>query len=178
MKFSFKFAFIVTTLMIAGQMASAASESSVSTSVKPVRKFGGTIGLGSPYPGLLGVNLSYNMNEDWRAIAGYSEIEVSSGFGPYSETVKGTTVALGIQKAFTDWAVRPVAGLHAGYFKISGPEGSELEISGFDKSTALAYSNLGIDWIANSGFNLGTGMNVAVAGGSGASFYANIGKFF
>ncbi len=178
MKFSFKFAFIVTTLVIAGQMAKADGENSLSTSAQPVRKFGGTIGLGSPYPGLLGVNASYNLNEDWRAIAGYSEIEMTSGFGPYVEKVKGTTVAVGVQKAFTEWAVRPVAGLHAGYFKISGSKGAQLEISGFDKSTALAYSNLGFDWISSSGFNLGTGMNVAIAGGSGSAFYANVGKFF
>lgn len=181
MKFLFRFVFVVASLGAAGHLAQAQDEGnsvSAEAPAKPTRNYGGTVGLGSPFPGLLGINIHKNLNSDWRATAGYSEIEVSSGFGTYSQKVKATTIAVGAQRLFTQWAVRPVVGLHAGYFKVSGSKGAEIDLQGFDKSTALAYSNIGIDWTAQSGFNMGTGMNVGVAGGSGASFYANIGRFF
>jgi hypothetical protein len=179
MKSSLRVTIILAALLSVAQGATAATENSVSTSAgKAPRPYGGTVGLGSPFPGLLGINVHKNLTADWRATAGYSEIEVTTGFGPFVEKVKATTIALGAQRLFTDWAVRPVVGLHAGYFKVKATKGAEIDMQGFDKSTALAYSNMGIDWTSQSGFNMGTGMNVGVAGGSGASFYANIGRFF
>lgn len=158
-----------------------AQEASVSTKIQNEKKLGGNIGLGDPFPGLLGINAAYNLSNDIRLTAGYAEVEMTTSLsftnnGLEQKTIKAQTYGVGAQYLFTNWSVRPTAGLHAGYFSVSGD--GDFSINGFNKSTAHAYSNLGFDWIAQSGFHLATGLNVAVLNGSGAGFYANAGYFF
>lgn len=161
--------------------ASSFAVESISTRIETESKLGANVGLGDPFPGLIGLNLAYNLTEDIRITAGYAEVEVTTSIsftesGVASESIKAQTYGVGGQYLFTDWAVRPTAGLHAGYFSVSG-EG-EFSVNGFDKSTAHIYSNLGFDWIADSGFHAATGLNLAMIGGSGSGFYANLGYFF
>lgn len=180
LKFLGRLAALVLLMGLATQMAEA-QDGSVSTTKEPERLFGMNVGLGDPYPGLFGVNVGYNLDKNIRLTAGYAEIEVTSSIsfsenGFSTESVKATTYAVGGQYLFTDWSFRPTVGGHLGYFGVSGT--GEISINGFDKSGAYAYSNLGFDWIAQSGFHFATGMNVALAGGSGSGFYANMGYFY
>lgn len=145
------------------------------------KKIGLGVGIGDPFPGLLGINGAYQLARDIRVTAGYAEVEVTTSMsisesGFESKKVKAQTYALGGQYLLTDWAVRPNAGLHAGYFSVSGD--GDFSINGFDKSTFHMYSNIGIDWVSRGGFQLATGMNVALLNGSGAGWYGNLGWFF
>ncbi len=157
------------------------STTSTSHQIASERKIGVGVGLGKPYPGLIGLNAGYHLTPNLRLTAGYAEVEVTTSM-TYSEgalnssSTKAQTYALGSEYFFTDWRVRPGLGLHAGYFSVKGD--GAFSINGFDRSTAHIYSSVGFDWIARSGFNLGTGLNVALVEGSGTSFFLNAGYFF
>lgn len=176
------FAVLLGAQALAAQHASAAvGETRASKGQHAENRWGVIIGLGNPYPGLLGVNGAYNLDENIRLTAGYSEIEVTSsltisGGSLVAETVKATTYAMGAQYLFTDWSVRPTAGLSAGYFRVSGK--GDIDLDGFDKSTGILTSNVGMDYIADNGYTMAAGMNMALAGGSGSGFYLNAGYFF
>lgn len=179
-KIFFVFMSLLTASLSRGAWASDEA-TSVSTTAPSFKSYGVAVGLGDPFPGLLGISASYNFTKDLRVKIGYAEVEVTSSVGFngnnfYSETVKAQTYAVGAQYLFTDWAVRPSVGLHAGYFDVSGK--GKFEVSGFDESTAYMYSNFGMDWISGSNYQLATGLNVAFLGGSGAGFYASAGYVF
>lgn len=145
------------------------------------KKVGTYLGLGNPYPSLIGINGAYNIDKNMRAVVGYGEVEVTTsvGFGANGFTeskVKAQTYTAGMDYLFLESSFRPVAGLRLGYFNVSGD--GTFSVQGIDKSTMLIYSNVGLDWVADSGLNLGTGFNVAMLGGRGANFYANVGYFF
>lgn len=172
---------LILILFTGMQNAWAATEEVRTESPKVERQWGGYVGLGNPYPTLLGLNLAWNATPHIRATAGYGEIEVttsvsfsSSGF--VEEKTKAQTYAVGADYLFMDGSLRPLIGAKVGYFDISGK--GEFEVQGIDKSTGLLYGNLGVDWIASSGLNVGAGFNVSVLGGSGANFYANLGYFY
>ncbi|MGE4132965.1 MAG: hypothetical protein AB7F86_15090 [Bdellovibrionales bacterium] len=175
---------VLICLLVSLGMASIAQAESVgqsSTSVKETKDIGGYVSIGNPFPSLLGLNAAYNLDQNWRASAGYGEVEVTTSMtfsneGITSEKIKAQTYGLGMEYLFLDTQVRPIVGLHAGYFSVSGK--GKISIQGIEKSTGLAYSNLGLDWTTGGGFNMGTGVNVAFLGGSGANFYANVGYFF
>lgn len=178
---------MLVCLLISGLAGFAASAEDVgqtaapASSAKPDKQFGAYVGIGNPYPSIVGVNAAYNITPNFRATAGYGEVEVTtsisfSGSSVSSEKITAKTYGLGLDYLIMDGAFTPVVGLHGGYFDVQGK--GTFSVQGVEKSTALAYSNVGIDWIAGNGFNLGTGLNVALVGGSGASFYGNIGYFF
>ncbi len=159
-------------------VASGTTAGSVST---VTHRWGGYVGLGNPYPTLLGLNAAYNFDPHIRATAGYGEVEVTSSFsyqgGEFvAEKIKAQTYALGADYLFRDSGLRPLIGAKVGYFSVTGK--GEFTIQGINKSTGLVYSNLGIDYLTDSGWNFGTGLNVALVGGKGANFYANVGRFF
>lgn len=180
--FNYKNPIIRTLLLVAALVSvQAMGQGSTSGSVERENQYGVNLGIGDPFPGLIGVNGAYNINKDLRITAGYAEVEITSSIsftesGLATETIKAQTYGLGAQYLFTGWSVRPTAGAHLGYFNVSG-EG-EFSINGFDKSTTHMYTNLGFDWIGQSGVHSAVGMNVAVLGGSGSGFYANLGYFF
>ena len=154
---------------------------STRTNVKNSNSLGTYLGLGNPMPSLIGLNLAYNLNPNWRGVIGYGEVEVTTslswnGNSFVSETTKATTYATGVDYLFTDWTFRPILGARLGYFKIEGD--GEFSVQGFDESTFLAYGSAGFDYLSQSGFYFGTGMNLVAVGGSGSSFYANLGYFF
>ncbi len=144
-------------------------------------KIGSFVGIGNPFPSILGINAAYHITPRIRATAGYGEVEVTtsitiSNAGVASEKVTAKTYGLGAEYMLMEGNFTPVVGLHGGYFDVKGK--GTFSVQGFEKSTGLAYANAGIDWLTSGGFNLGTGINVALLGGSGASFYGNIGYFF
>lgn len=168
------------SLVTAEQAFGEAGTSTMQAGEEQEKTYGLFVAIGNPYPTILGVNAAYNFNKDLRASIGYGEVEVTSSIeftdsGFSEKTIKAQTYAAGVQYMFLPTAVRGAVGVHAGYFSVSGD--GEIEIGGFDKSTGYAYSNLGIDWTTKSGFNLGTGINVAFLGATGAGFYLNTGWY-
>lgn len=144
-------------------------------------RYGAMVGLGKPYPTLLGLIGAYNLTNNWRASVAYGELEVTTGVnfnGNSMQTEKTTarTYGAGMEYLFLDLPVQGVAGLHAGYFDVKGK--GKLKLDGFDSPTGYLYSNLGIDWITDSGYQLGGGINLAFAGATGSGFYINTGYFF
>ena len=55
-----------------------AATESIKTSAEPQKKLGSHVGLGDPFPGLIGLNIGYNLNKDIRLTAGYAEVEVTT----------------------------------------------------------------------------------------------------
>lgn len=167
------------TLLLGSRAFAVGGESRAS--LAPAKQWGAYASIGNPYPTLLGINGAYNIDNHWRASAGYGEVEVTTslGFDGTSwtqEKMKAQTYAVGGEYLFLESGLRPVVGAHAGYFSVSG--NGEFSIQGINKSTGLFYSNVGVDWTNGGGFNLGTGFNVAVLGGSGLNWYGNIGYYF
>lgn len=158
-----------------------AAAPSTSTSAKSVKPIGTYVGLGNPFPSLLGVNAAYNFNNNLRAAIGYGEVEVTTslawnGQTFTSQTTKASTYAVGADYLFTDWTVRPIVGARVGYFSIEGD--GEFSVQGFDESTFLAYGSAGFDYVSQGGYYLGLGMNASFIGKTASSVYANMGYFF
>jgi hypothetical protein len=166
----------------AAQAADGVGTTSTSASaVRGEKKIGTYLAIGNPFPSIIGINAAYHVTPRIRATIGYGEIEVTtsvsiSGTGVSSEKLKAKTYGVGADYMIMEGNFTPIVGLHGGYFDVSG-KGS-FSVQGLDKSTGLAYTNAGIDWVADNGFNFGTGVNVALLGSSGVSFYGNLGYFF
>lgn len=173
---------LLLTVVATGRAYAAAEiEGQSATSLAVEKPWGTYVSIGNPYPSLLGINAAYGFASNWRASIGYGEIEATSSIeltqnGITTQKVKAQTYGAGAEYLITDGRFRPLVGVHGGYFNISGK--GDITIQGLHKSTGLLYSNLGIDWLTGSGINLGSGINVAMIGGSGANFYANVGYFF
>ncbi|MGE0529026.1 MAG: hypothetical protein AB7G93_03520 [Bdellovibrionales bacterium] len=172
---------IILSIAASPAWAQEAGESRAEAPPSEHKRFGTFLGIGNPYPSLIGINAAYQPTRDLRVAAGYGEVEVTSSIsisssGVTEKKVKAQSYALGADYLFMDTAIRPLAGARIGYFDVSGD--GEIELQGFDKSTFHMYSNLGVDWISQSGVNVGTGFNVALLGASGVSFFANVGYFF
>lgn len=171
----------LAALCIVASSGAFAADGEIQTKAQSSKPWGTYVAIGNPYPTLLGINAAYNIDNNMRASVGYGEVEVTTslsfnGSGFTQEKLKAQTYAAGMDYLFLDTAIRPLVGLHAGYFSVSGK--GTFEIQGLSKSTGLLYSNIGLDWLTSGGFNLGTGFNVAIAGGRGINFYGNIGYFF
>ena len=144
-------------------------------------KMGVMVGIGTPYPSLLGLTFGYHLNKDVRLSVGYGEIEMTTGLsvsnaGLQTKQVKATTYDLGADYFFMQDRLRPMIGVHAASLNIQGD--GEINLQGFTKSGVHAYSSLGIDWVANNGFQAGTGMNLSFLGASGSSVYVNTGYYW
>ena len=73
-----------------------------------------------------------------------------------TKTVKATTYDVGADYFFLQDRLRPLIGVHAATLNIEGD--GEINLQGFTKSGVHAYSSLGIVWVAENGFQAGTGM--------------------
>lgn len=176
-----KLKFLVFALVTVFTTQSAMAAEGTSTASLPEKQFGANVGLGDPFPGLLGLNFGYNWDNNIRLTAGYAEVEVTTGFSfsgneMTSQTIKATTLAAGAEYLMTDWAMRPVVGLKVGHFSVSG-EG-DISINGFESTKGYAYSNLGFDYLSQGGFHAAVGMNLAVANATGTGFYTSLGYFY
>lgn len=160
----------------------ASEEGEISTRAgNPEKKYGLYLGIGNPYPTLIGVNAAYNISPNLRASLGYGQIDVTSSMNVSGGTVTSSTVSAktygaGVEYLFLETHFRPITGLHAGYLQVSGD--GDISLNNLKKNSAFLYANAGFDWLTNSGFQLGAGVNVNVAGGSGAGIYLNSGYFF
>ncbi len=176
MKKKFLTSFLLIFLLSTGALAN-----KTSAKINAEKNIGTYVGLGNPFPSLLGLNAAYNINENLRAVLGYGEVEVTTsasfdGTTFATSSTKATTYAAGADYLFTDWAIRPIVGARVGYFNIKGD--GEFSVQGFDESTFLAYASAGLDYLARGGFYFGAGMNASFVGKSSSSFYANLGYFF
>lgn len=176
-----KLAFISLVLVLSQAALAATNTSSMGRPVREDKKWGVMVGIGSPYPSILGLTVAHNLSNDVRLSFGYGEVEMTTGFSfsgnsIATQTVKGTTYDIGADYLFMQNSFRPLIGLHAAYFDISG-EG-DLNLMGFTKSGAYAYSNIGFDWISEGGYQIGLGYNLALAGGGSSGGYINTGYYF
>lgn len=176
----------VLLVFLAQPINSFAQENVVSAEVEDVReqkKFGVYLGIGTPYPSLLGINVGYNISSDVRVTAGYAELEATtslsynSATGWQEEKVKASTFDLGAEYYFMkgqSW--RPIAGVHMGYVDISGK--GEMNINSFKKDTVHAYVNAGVDYVSRNGYQFAVGYNQGVVENTNGSVYVNAGQFF
>ena len=154
--------------------ASTTSISSSELSRRSDNPFGFSIGLGDPYPTLLGLKANYNFLDYLRAHVGWGEIEVTNIFG---EVASARTIGAGVTGMMPGWNVTPTLGLSVSRLDISGPKGL-AEVQGFDESGTFVSASVGIDYQSPNGYQLGTGLNTALSGDGDAAFYANFGWFF
>lgn len=162
-----------------------AQENTVTAKVDDIRdqkKIGVYLGLGTPYPSLIGVNVGYNIS-DLRITAGFAELETttsltySSANGWSEEKAKASTYDAGVEYYFMHGeSFRPVAGLHVGYVDVSGK--GEISIQGFKKDTVHAYANIGIDYMSQSGYQFALGYNQGIVANGSGNIYVNTGRFF
>lgn len=180
MKKQMVFVFLALSTLVS--MAEAATGSS-SMSAREDNKWGGYVAIGRPFPQLLGFNVAYNINDDLRVQLGHGEMSVATSlsFGQNGIAVaesKLTTIGLGAEYFFTDWAFRPTAGLSISQNQYSGEEGG-MSVNGVGASGTLFVASAGFDYQAHGGFNLGLGLQQVVAGNAtGGNFYLAGGYFF
>ncbi len=139
------------------------------------RKAGVYLGvLGDPFPTLIGVNLAYNAFDFARFTAGLGQISASLG----NASASATTLGGGARFFVPGWSLSPVAGLSFAYVAVSQSGGTAITVANFTTSQALIYGNIGVDWQAASGFNVGLGYNLSFMSGLGGLPYINLGWYF
>lgn len=152
-------------------------------SAREENKWGGYVAIGRPFPQLLGFNVAYNVNDRVRVNLGHGEMSVATGLsfdgqGLNVTEAKLATIGLGAEYFFTDWAMRPTAGLSISQNQYSGTEGG-LSVNGIGESGTLLVASAGFDYQSQGGFNLGLGLQNVVAGNAtGGGFYLAGGYFF
>jgi hypothetical protein len=148
-------------------------DDSVSNRMK--NRAGGYVGiLGDPFPTIIGLNVAYNVFDFMRATAGLGQISASIG----TAEATATTIGMGARFFVPKWSFSPVAGLSMAYVSVSQTDGLSISVKNFDQSGAHLYANLGIDWQAATGFNVGAGYNLSFKSGIGGLPYLNLGWYF
>lgn len=173
--------FFLLTFLIVSTQKSGAADGASTTSLRMEKPYALTIGIGAPMPSIGGLNFGYNIRDWVRPQIGYGEIEVTTGisFGETSinlERKKATTISAGADFMVPGWNLTPVAGLHVANLSMEGK--GQLEVQGFKKSGTHVYSNIGLDWQAQSGFKIGGGYQVVLSGPSASGSYLNAGWSF
>lgn len=152
-------------------------------SAREDNKYGAYVAIGRPFPQLLGFNVAYNLNDRIRLNLGHGEMSVATGLSFDGQSLnvteaKLTTIGLGAEYFFTDWAMRPTLGVAVSQNQYSGPEGG-LSVQGVGASGTLLVASAGFDYQSRGGFNLGLGLQNIVAGNAGGGgFYLAGGYFF
>lgn len=184
------FAYMLVLSLTAGSVASAATDNrkaGTSVSEQPTsapaetnrmnKRIGAYLGiLGDPHPTVVGVNLAYNVASFMRASLGFGKVSAStisisdSGIG--TEEVSMTTIGASAKFMVPTWNLTPTASL--GYSHVSLGDNTSF----VDYKASNLYTGLGIDWQAESGFNLGAGMNLSLNSGAPSAPYINVGVFF
>ena len=177
---STKFSALILMTLICITTQAMASDGELTSSLpndnRTHTKFGTYLSiLGDPAPTLVGINAAYNLTDFLRLHAGYGQVSVTdsvslNGSQFTSSTASMTTLGGGALAMVPGWNLTPVAGLSYSHVFLSG--------SGiFSVSPDNVYATVGVDWQAHSGFNLGAGFNMALAGQSSGG-YVNLGWFF
>ena len=132
--------------------------------------------LGDPHPTVLGANVAYNWLPFLRASLGFGQISVTSmsfnqnGFATEEKSM--TTIGTAAKFMVPGWNLTPTASL--GYSHVFFSEG----ITSTDFRANNIYMGFGGDWQAESGFNMGAGLNVSLNGAAPSAPYLNLGMFF
>jgi len=140
------------------------------------KRFGAYLGiLGDPHPTVVGVNVAYNVFNYLRASIGFGKISATtidlSGSNGLTETSM-TTLGASAKFLVPGWNLSPSASLGYSHISFNGL------LADSDYKTNNFYLGIGGDWQAQSGFNMGAGLNVSLNGGAPTAPYLNIGMFF
>lgn len=160
-------------MVLAAFFATLASTAHGEESNRSKKKIGGYVGiLGDPAPTLLGINAAYNLTDYLRLTAGFGQVKASVTLNGASSDQSMTTLGAGAKLLYPGWSLSPVLSL--GYSHVSIDAGGIVA----DVAANNVFMGVGMDWQAESGFNFGLGLNVAVSGASGTLPYVNLGWFF
>jgi hypothetical protein len=168
---------VLAVLLMGGMMScplrSFANES-VSTvdSARSTNKLGFYLGVGDPYPGIIGVNVGYNVMDALRLTLGYAEISTSA----FGIDASAQTIGVGAVAMVPGWNFTPTLGLHYAYLSYSGD--GAIQVGGFTQSAGHVYGSAGIDYQAKGGYNFGAGYNYSFMSGIGGAAYVQLGWFF
>jgi outer membrane autotransporter protein len=186
---SFLKVFLASTLFLVVGVAPALASTETGTSTatetsrRSEKKLGAYLGvLGDPAPTAIGLNLAYNVADYLRASIGYGDAsskttscDMSSGTCASEETGKLQTFGAGLRAMMPGWSFTPVLGVSLGYMKLSG---DFTNVQGLTHSGFNAYGNVGFDYQARSGFNVGFGYNFPLGNKMESNPYLNLGWFF
>ena len=139
------------------------------------------VGFNSPAPSLLGVNMSYSMNDTYRLKAGWGSLEATSSYEwNGSEFVENTssinTIGVGAEWTLQGWSFTPVVGINAAYVIYGGEK--SMKVGGFEGDGGHVYSNIGFDYQQKNGYNIAMGYNLSFNGGEKSGIYINAGWAF
>jgi hypothetical protein len=154
------------------------STTDISADNRISRRLGAYLGiLGDPHPTVVGVNVAYNLTEYLRASVGFGKVSTStavvgSGFSLTTEDQSMTTIGAAAKFLMPNWNLSPA--VTVGYSHISLADGMVFS----DYKSSNVYLGLGADWQAESGFNLGAGLNLSMNSGAPTAPYINVGMFF
>ena len=162
----------------------AANETKASTaqlSERVARPVSVSVGFNSPAPSLLGVNVSYSLNDSYRLKLGWGNMEMTSSYEwNGSEFVENTssinTLGVGAEWTLQGWNFTPVVGINAAYVMYGGEKA--LKVGGFDSNGGHVYSNIGFDYQQKNGYNIAMGYNLSMNGGEKSGIYINAGWAF
>lgn len=153
------------------------SVSAKATNNRELRRLGAYVGiLGDPHPTGIGLNIAYNVLKFMRASIGFGKVSTASvsldGSGIAAVEESQTTIGFATKWMMPDWNLTPAVTL--GYSHVSLSDGMVFA----DYKASNIYTGLGVDWQAESGFNLGAGLNLSLNGGAPTAPYINVGMFF
>lgn len=140
------------------------------------------LSIGNPYPTPLGINFGYHLTPGFRLGLGYGEVSHTEQVltkGRYTQESRtvGEAIVLSGDFIFSEQTdARPTVGLKLSRLNYHQPRDARSSSRHFDST--YAYTSIGLDYLDSIGFYLGTGLNVAVIGASGANFYLNTGYFY
>lgn len=167
---------VALTLAPASYGAENQSAATVSdTGSRTENPLGAYLGVGTPNPGILSINVGYNIAEFMRAEAGYSSLSASIGTAEAS----ASTIGFGVRGFMPGWRLSPTLGAHfASVSYSSNDSGLDVTVGGFNTSGSHVYLSGGIDYQAQSGFHGGLGYTYSLRSGIGGSTYVQLGWFF
>ncbi len=120
--------------------------------------------VGDPHISLFGINAAWNLHNHIRATIGYGSIPLG--------IVNGSTWGAGAKWMMFGGNFTPVAGINYAQFT-----GDFLGLVALDSLNIISL-NVGFDWQADVGFNLGFGVNKALNQTSTFIPYLSLGWFF
>ena len=152
------------------------------------KRFGIEVGLLSdPFLSFASINLAYNVNEFLRVNGGFGTAGASASTSSSSSSFSTSSFGLGIKALVPHWEFSPVFGLNLSEMSLnSGFTGLFTVSGGTSINLLFFYPDIGLDYQAKDGFELGFGFNIPMLINSNVSNQIpilfipelNIGKFF
>lgn len=166
----------VWAVALAIAAAGASGEAHAVEGNRASHRFGVFLGVDNPYPTLVGGNVGFHLFDWLRASGGYGKIEATL----FGNTISASTLGGLVNVFVPGWGFSPTAGL--GYSKvdatITGTASANLDVAGFRGSGSHVFMSVGLDWVAQNGFYVATGVHVSTKADVDALPYFNIGWFF